>query len=256
MERKVIVYCSVVGFLGILSAAFGFAAEAMRMKGSQVQLTSSTCTYPSSTAVDLAVIAVSALGVAQGIIVVQIGCLKRDPQLSNSEPTLAVICCAVSWFTNAIVLLLYFGIAKYYCYVGRPGVFAVAAILSLASVILLILYYLVLYSAKDKTNAPGVGPAAAPPNQAGIAMGYPAKDKTNASVVGPAVAPPNQASIAMGQPQFPPPNTQAPVFVDQNNYNIRVESRVSIRVGVESRVPLSGSNNTDHCRGEERRAVL
>lgn len=32
MERKVIIVCSVVGFLGLLSAATGFAAEAKRIK--------------------------------------------------------------------------------------------------------------------------------------------------------------------------------------------------------------------------------
>lgn len=32
MERKVMVVCAVVGFLGVLSAALGFAAEATRVK--------------------------------------------------------------------------------------------------------------------------------------------------------------------------------------------------------------------------------
>lgn len=32
MERKVIVVCIVVGFLGLLAAALGFAAEAKRIK--------------------------------------------------------------------------------------------------------------------------------------------------------------------------------------------------------------------------------
>lgn len=32
MERKVVVVCAVVGFLGVLSAALGFAAEATRVK--------------------------------------------------------------------------------------------------------------------------------------------------------------------------------------------------------------------------------
>ncbi|KAH7850550.1 hypothetical protein Vadar_034756 [Vaccinium darrowii] len=199
MERRVIVPCSIVGFLGLLSTALDFAAEAMRMKGSQVQLTSpSTCTNPSSTVANLGLIAVCALGTAQVIMLIETGCFchKRGPHLSKTNPALAVIYSAVSWFTYAIAVLLYFGIDSYYCYFGKPGVFAVAAILSLASVILRILQYLVLYSATDKTNAPGVGPAAAAPNQAGIAM---------------------------GQPQFPPPNIQASLSVHQNNRNMRVE---------------------------------
>ena len=32
MERKVVVICSVVGFLGLLSAATGFGAEGTRIK--------------------------------------------------------------------------------------------------------------------------------------------------------------------------------------------------------------------------------
>lgn len=32
MERKVVVVCAVVGFLGLLSAALSFAAEATRIK--------------------------------------------------------------------------------------------------------------------------------------------------------------------------------------------------------------------------------
>jgi hypothetical protein len=32
MERKVVAVCAVVGFLGVLSAALGFAAEATRVK--------------------------------------------------------------------------------------------------------------------------------------------------------------------------------------------------------------------------------
>ena len=88
---------------------------------------------------------------------------------------------------------MYFG--NYYCYVVKPGVFAGAAVLSLASVTLGILYYLTLSSAKER-NDPGPGPV--PPNQAQGGSG----------------------GIAMGQPQFPPqnPSTQDPVFVHEDTY--------------------------------------
>lgn len=84
---------------------------------------------------------------------------------------------------------MYFG-----CYVVKPGVFAGAAVLSLATVALGIVYYLALESAKIKIG----------------------------SLVGTAAAP-NQSSIAMGQPQvpppqFPPPDTEAPVFVHEDTY--------------------------------------
>jgi hypothetical protein len=38
MERRVVIVCSVVGFLGILSAALGFAAEGTRVKVRPVPL--------------------------------------------------------------------------------------------------------------------------------------------------------------------------------------------------------------------------
>ncbi|KAI8540573.1 hypothetical protein RHMOL_Rhmol09G0273700 [Rhododendron molle] len=95
-----------------------------------------------------------------------------------------------SWmFTYVIAILLYCG--SCYCYLVWPRVFAGAAMLSLATVMLNIVYYLVLYLAKNKTDTSRVGPAAAAPNQAGIAL---------------------------GQAQFPPPSTQAPVFVYEDTY--------------------------------------
>lgn len=81
---------------------------------------------------------------------------------------------------------MYFGNYYYYCYVVKPGVFAGGAILSLASVLLAIVYYLTLNLAKN--NSP--------------LWGNPA---------------PSQG-IALGQPQFPPQNTQQPVFVHEDTY--------------------------------------
>ena len=82
---------------------------------------------------------------------------------------------------------LYFG--SYYCYVVKPGVFAGAAILSLASVTLGIFYYLTLTSGKEGNEAWG------------------------------SHVPPSRGAIAMGQPQFPPHNTEAPpVFVHEDTY--------------------------------------
>lgn len=83
---------------------------------------------------------------------------------------------------------IYFG--NYYCYVVKPGVFVGGAILSLASVVLGIHYYLTLTSAKNRNNPRG-----------------------NFAV-------PNQGGIAMGQPQFPSPtqSAQEPVFVHEDTY--------------------------------------
>ncbi|KAK9272635.1 hypothetical protein L1049_003011 [Liquidambar formosana] len=205
MERRVLVVCSVVGFLGLLAAAMGFGAEAKRIKSSEVQFISPTeCRYPRSPALALGLTAVVALVMAQVIINVETGCIccRRSPHPRNSNWPLALVCFVVSWFTFVIAFLLlltgaalndqhgeesmYF--SNYYCYVVKPGVFAGGAVLSLASVILGILYYCTLSSAKN-TNAP-FGNSAAP----------------------------NQGSIAMGQPQIPPQNTQEPVFVHEDTY--------------------------------------
>ena len=71
---------------------------------------------------------------------------------------------------------MYFGAG---CYVVKPGVFAGGAILSLVSVILGIISYVTLTSAKTSNNPPAGNP--------------------------------NGGEMAIGQPQFPPQRTQQPV---------------------------------------------
>ncbi|KAK4433202.1 hypothetical protein Salat_1082400 [Sesamum alatum] len=223
MERKVMIVCSVVGFLGLLSAVTGFAAEAKRIKGDQVQFPSpSECIYPRSPALGLGLTAAVALMIAQIIINVATGCVccRKGPHQSNSNWTLALVCFIVSWFTFVIAFLLlltgaalndqhgeenlYFG--NYYCYVVKPGVFAGAAVLSLASVILGIIYYLTLTQEKNRNNLLW---AASVPPQSGIAMGQPQ-------------FPPPPPQNTQSQPQFPPPpppqNAQGPVFVHEDTY--------------------------------------
>ncbi|EEF42326.1 uncharacterized protein LOC8283060 [Ricinus communis] len=204
MERNAFVLCCVVGFLGLLSAATGFGAEATRIKGSEVQFTSATqCTYPRSPALALGLTSAVALMIAQVLINVATGCIccKRSPHPSNSNWTIALVCFVVSWFTFVISFLLlltgaalndqhgeesmYFG--SYYCYVVKPGVFAGGAVLALASVTLGILYYLTLNSSKS-VNGPWANP------------------------------PVSNSGIAMGQPQFTPQSTQDPVFVHEDTY--------------------------------------
>ncbi|KAG8381649.1 hypothetical protein BUALT_Bualt06G0143500 [Buddleja alternifolia] len=205
MERKVIIVCCVVGFLGLLSAATGFAAEATRIKSNQVNYPSpEECIYPRSPALVLGLTAAFALMIAQIIINTATGCIccKNGPHQLNSNWTLALPLLVRFTFVIAFLLLLtgaalneqhgeeenlYFG--NYYCYVVKPGVFGGAAVLSLASVVLGIFYYLTLNSKKN-TN-----------------------DSWGSSV------PPTQGGIAMGQPQFPPPqNAQDPVFVHEDTY--------------------------------------
>lgn len=202
MERKALIVCCVVGFLGLLSAATSFAAEATRIKGSQVQFVGvNQCMYPRSPALTLGLTAALALMLSQIIINVASGCVccRKSSQISDSNWKVALVCFVLSWFTFVIAFLLlltgaalndqrgeesvYFG--YYYCYVVKPGVFAGGAILSLASVAFGIVYYISLTERKN-----------------GVQYPYP-----------------NQGVIAMAQPQIPPSQTsQEPVFVHEDTY--------------------------------------
>ncbi|KAI8565210.1 hypothetical protein RHMOL_Rhmol03G0242500 [Rhododendron molle] len=233
MEKKAKVICSVVGFLGLSSAVLGFAAEAKTIKASQIQvsrvLRRVACIYPTSPASGLGLAAALTLMVAQIIISITTGCFccKRHSYLSNSNRRLAIICCVISWitFVHAFLMLLA-GAAinyshRYYSYSGspcpfvKPGFFAGAAVLSLATVVLGIVYYLALDSAKT-SNDSWNGTAAAP-NQGGIAMGHPQFPPPQYPPGAPPQYPPG-APPQYPPPQFPPPNTQAPIFVHEDTY--------------------------------------
>lgn len=199
--------CCVVGFLGLLSAATSFAAEATRIKGSQVQfVTPNQCMYPRSPALQLGLTAALALMISQIVINVSTGCIccRRSPQIPDSNWRVALVCFVLSWFTFVIAFLLlltgaalndqrgeesvYFGLGNYYCYVVKPGVFAGAAILTLASVAFGIVYYITITEGKNGSNPYG--------------------DSSY----------PNQGGIAMGQPQIPHQTGQEPVFVHEDTY--------------------------------------
>nr|CAD1830962.1 unnamed protein product [Ananas comosus var. bracteatus] len=138
MERKVVVVCGVVGFLGLLSAALGFAAEGTRVKASDVQTTGADqCIYPRSPALVLGLASAVALMMAQAIINTVAGCIccKKHPHPSGTNWTVGLISFIVSWVTFIIAFLLlltgaalndqrgeesmYFGS---FCYVVKPGI--------------------------------------------------------------------------------------------------------------------------------------
>ncbi|KAK3128250.1 hypothetical protein QOZ80_6BG0458930 [Eleusine coracana subsp. coracana] len=200
MERKVVIVCAVVGFLGVLSAALGFAAEATRVKVSDVQTSDSSgeCIYPRSPALALGLLSAVALMLAQSVINTVAGCIccKRHPVPTDTNWSVALISFIISWCTFIIAFLLlltgaalndqrgeenmYFGS---FCYVVKPGVFSGGAVLSLASVALAIVYYVALTSSKSP----------------------------------PTLTPQNQG-IAMGQPVIPQQSSE-PVFVHEDTYN-------------------------------------
>ncbi|MED6179923.1 hypothetical protein PIB30_005381 [Stylosanthes scabra] len=205
MERKVLLVSCVVGFLGLLSAATSFGAEATRIKLSQVEfVTPNQCIYPRSPALPLGLTAALALMVSQIVINFATGCIccTKAPQIPDSSWKVALISFVLSWFTFVIAFLLllttaalnerrgeesiYFG--NYYCYIVKPGVFAGCAILSVASVAFGIVYYITLAEGKDGNN-----------NSCGSMYQ-------------------NHGGIAMGQPQIPNQISQEPVFVHEDTY--------------------------------------
>ncbi|CAJ2642361.1 uncharacterized protein LOC123917763 [Trifolium pratense] len=205
MERKVMIVCCVVAFLGLLSAATSFAAEATRIKGNQIQFISpNQCKYPRSPALPLGFTAAMSLMISQIVINISTGCIccRKSLRIPDANWSVALVCFVLSWFTYVIAFLLlltgaalndqrgeenvYLG--TYYCYVVKPGVFAGGAILSLASVAFGIVYYVTLMEGKKASN---------PFDESSY---------------------PNQGTIAMGQPQIPAQTSHDPVFVHEDTY--------------------------------------
>ncbi|KAF5442404.1 hypothetical protein F2P56_035063 [Juglans regia] len=221
-ETKAVVKCSivtVVGFLGIVSFAAGFAAEVTRVKASQVRITRfSGCVYPSSPAMALGLVAAVALLIAQIIINFSAGFriklfgssliidwpVTKYLRIKAGQHELFTLsfkfdrACRITFVAGFILLLAgaalnneHDGESSYYsgynsCYVVKPGVFAGGAILSIVTVILGINYYLTLISSNNSNimNNPSGNPSATYQGGQG------------------------ETAIAMGQPQFPPKSTQ------------------------------------------------
>ncbi|KAI8565207.1 hypothetical protein RHMOL_Rhmol03G0242300 [Rhododendron molle] len=182
MEKAAKVICSVVGFFGLLSVALGLAADATRIKASQIQFTSSsTCTYPSSPAWGLGLAAAVSLAVAQIVFSIATGwfCYTLGSYTSYPDRIWAVISFFSSWlaFVAAFRKLLsgaaphghhgnekmYFG--NHSCYFVKSGVFAEAASWSLIAVVCGITCYLGLDSVKirNKVGSAMVHPQCPPP---------------------------------------------------------------------------------------------
>ncbi|KAI3687495.1 hypothetical protein L1987_81192 [Smallanthus sonchifolius] len=117
MESRLLGFCVLVAGLGIISAATGFAAEATRVKASDVYIEGDSCVYPS-------IIAVVLLLAAAGI---------------NNE--------AGGQFDS-------YGYVT--CYVVKPGIYALGAVLALLSAVFGIAAYVTLISSTQETISPPV----------------------------------------------------------------------------------------------------
>ncbi|PWA46660.1 hypothetical protein CTI12_AA506460 [Artemisia annua] len=128
MESKKVLFCVVVGVLGIISAIVGFVGEATRVKGSELRFITLDdaiyCTYPIRPTLSLAII---------GIVIATV--------------------VAVVQFSRAVS-----GSKLRSCYVLKPGIFAVGAIFALFSAIFAIAAYITVSGApQTTTNPPVVG---------------------------------------------------------------------------------------------------
>ncbi|KAK8286086.1 hypothetical protein V6Z12_D08G270000 [Gossypium hirsutum] len=172
MDKKGII-CLVVILLGTISAITGFAAEATRVKRSQVHLDAfGECTYPKSPSHVLGLTSALMLLIGKMILNFSTGCLCCKRRTDEH------IVCRI---TSILALTLLLKAAAFqaqhkeatvmngweYCSLVRPGLFACGAVLAVISLVFGILYYLTL-------NSKGKEDAKAPvPTQGDITMAQP-----------------------------------------------------------------------------------
>ncbi|XP_044962685.1 uncharacterized protein LOC123415692 [Hordeum vulgare subsp. vulgare] len=194
MDQRIIIVCSVVGSIGVLSAILGFSAEGTKLTISDVYVGGGLCLYPQNPALGLGVCAAIFLIVAQIILAGFggcCGCCKSRAIPSETSRIIGVVCAVFSWITAIIAFALLatgaawnatgtrdssvFGL----CYVLKDGIFAGGAVLTLVATALGVTSSVML------RGQPAA--AAAPP--AVLKEG----EQMSAGVAG----------IAMGQPQLP-----------------------------------------------------
>nr|XP_043613923.1 uncharacterized protein LOC122585877 [Erigeron canadensis] len=157
MESKVVGYCAVAAILGIIAAATGFAAEATKVKASEVYIVFDVCVYPSSPALALGIVSAVFTIITRIYISVSFGgsgCCRSDP---NSTP-ISKLLFVLSWVASVVGVALLFTAAGLnnrqggqvntygyiFCYVVKPGIFAAGAILALLSAVFGIAAYITL----------------------------------------------------------------------------------------------------------------
>ncbi|KAK8935578.1 hypothetical protein KSP39_PZI013192 [Platanthera zijinensis] len=198
METKTMLVFGFTGFLGLISAVLAFAAEATRIRSSDVVTSMGHCIYPKSSALYLGLLSVISLVMAQAVINIFAGCIccKRISNSSNANWTVALIAFIGSWISFVIASIMLMAGATLndqktmqkmysgnYCYVVKVGVFSGGALLALSSVSLGLIYC----AALKKSQSP-----------------QPLDYR-------------HSRSIALGQPQNSPPIVD-PVFLHEDTY--------------------------------------
>ncbi|KAL5168835.1 hypothetical protein HKD37_11G030895 [Glycine soja] len=230
MERKVLILCSVVAFLGLLSAATSFGAEATRIKVSQVHfVTPNQCTYPRSPALPLGLIAAVALVLSQIIINVGTGCVccRKNLQIPDSNWKVALAC----FEQNNTCSEIKDGLNEKQLELRDPFSQEEVLMNTFTFVIgfLLLLTGAALNDQRGEESVyfgyyycyvvkPGVFAGGAILSVASAAFGilyYISLTEKNNGIQYPY---PNQGVIAMAQPQIPSQTSQEPVFVHEDTY--------------------------------------
>ncbi|KAM0046081.1 putative modifying wall lignin-1/2 [Helianthus debilis subsp. tardiflorus] len=169
MDSKVAGYCAVAAILGIIAAATGFAAEATKVKASEVYIVLDTCIYPSSPALALGIVSAVFTIITRIYISVTFGgggCCRTDPNATPISKLLSVL----SWVASVIAVCLLLtaaglnnrqgGQVNSYgyiiCYVVKPGIFATGAILALLSAVFGIAAFITLTPQPQITTNPAV----------------------------------------------------------------------------------------------------
>lgn len=200
MDKTVVIVSAVVGSLGVLSAILGFSAEGTKTTLSDILVIDDACVYPQSPALALGVCAAIFLLMAQITVSAVGGCCgscKSRAIPSETKRIVGVVCAVISWIAAVIAFALFVDGAAWnanvvrvtgpVCYFLKDGIFAGAAVLTLAATALGITSFIMLRSQPDATAAGAPKPGEQQP----------------------------PAGIAMGQPQFPPPpqgHGQAPNY--------------------------------------------
>ncbi|KAM0909320.1 hypothetical protein ACQ4PT_014894 [Festuca glaucescens] len=190
MDQTMIIVSAIVGSLGLLSAILGFSAEGTKLTFSDLVWFSGVCYYPQNPALALGVCAAIFLIFGQVTFAVVggcCGCCKSRAMPSETHRIIGVVCAVVSWIAAVVAFGLFVDgaasnatgeretTALGLCYVLKDGIFAGAAVLTLAATALALTSYIML------RRQPDAAAAAAPKTAGGEQL----------------------PAVAMGQPQFP-----------------------------------------------------
>ncbi|EFJ13499.1 hypothetical protein SELMODRAFT_444273 [Selaginella moellendorffii] len=156
LDSKGKIVCSLVVALSVFSAILGFSAEGERVRPDEVRRVNGACTYPKSSALGLGISAALFLLAAQVLVNVFGGCICCERRSSSSFvsmirlATLSLIASWITFFFAFILLVVGASLNQRHqddhwftgqCFVVKRGVFAGAAVLSLATGALGVLYY-------------------------------------------------------------------------------------------------------------------